>query len=66
MVDRFLFVGASVYMFGVLAGCIDIATKTSLLVALGSLPFVVGTHMSYGFNFLKGFVRRKPLVSRLR
>ena len=66
MVDRFLFVGASVYIFGVLAGCIDIATKTSLLVALGSLPFVVGTHMSYGFNFLKGFARHKRLVSRLR
>jgi glycosyltransferase involved in cell wall biosynthesis len=66
MVDRCLLVAASVYGFGVLAGCVDIATKTSLAVALGSLPFVVGTHMSYGFNFLKGFVRRKPLVSRLR
>ena len=66
MVDRFLFVGASVYMFGVLAGCIDIATKTSLLVALGSLPFVVGTHMSYGLNFLRGFFKIRPLVSRLR
>ena len=66
MVDRCLLVAASVYGFGVLAGCVDIATKTSLAVAVGSLPFVVGTHMSYGFNFLKGFVRRKPLVSRLR
>ena len=66
MVDRFLFVGASVYIFGVLAGCIDIATKTSLLVALGSLPFVVGTHMSYGLNFLRGFFKIRPLVSRLR
>ena len=66
MVDRCLLVAASVYGFGVLAGCVDIATKTSLLVALGSLPFVVGTHITYGFYFFKGFVRRKPLVSRLR
>jgi glycosyltransferase involved in cell wall biosynthesis len=66
MVDRCLIFGASVYGVGVMAGCVDIATKTSLLVALGSLPFVVGTHITYGFYFLKGFVRRKPLVSRLR
>jgi len=66
MVDRFLFVGASVYIFGVLAGCTDIATKTSFLVALGSLPFVVGTHMSYGLNFFRGFFKVRPLVSRLR
>jgi hypothetical protein len=66
MVDRFLIIGASVYGVGVMAGCVDIATKTSLPIALGSLPFVVGTHITYGFYFLKGFLRRQPLVSRLR
>jgi len=66
MVDRCLLVVAGAYGFGVLAGCVDIATKTSLAVALGSLPFVVGTHITYGFYFLKGFLRRQPLVSRLR
>jgi glycosyltransferase involved in cell wall biosynthesis len=66
MVDRCLIISASVYGVGVMAGCVDIAKKTSLIVALGSLPFVVGTHITYGFYFLKGFLRRQPLVSRLR
>jgi hypothetical protein len=66
IVDRCLLLGACIYGFIVFIGCADIMTKTSLVVALGSIPFVIGTHIAYGFYFLKGFVRRKPLVSRLR
>jgi GT2 family glycosyltransferase len=65
-VDWCIFVGVSAYGFGVLAGCVDIAIKTSLMIGLGSVPFVVGTHMTYGLYFIRGYLRRKPLISRLR
>ena len=64
--DQLLFLWAVIYGVGLTAGCIDVAIKCSTIVALCSVPFVIGTHMTYGFFFLKGFVRRKPLVSKLR
>ncbi len=65
-IDRVIQLGLFFYILILCGGFVDIMRKTNLVTALFSIPFVVSTHLSYGFNFIKGFLRRKELVSRLR
>jgi GT2 family glycosyltransferase len=58
--------GWSVYVLGLLLGVIDLARKVDVKVALGALPYIVATHISYGCQFLRGITYRGQLVSKLR
>jgi hypothetical protein len=66
VIDRIIQLGLFFYMMILFGGFVDIMRKTNLVTALFSIPFVVSTHLSYGFNFIKGILRRRELVSRLR
>jgi len=64
--DYALWIGIAVYLTGVSIGCVQIAQLASWQIAVGSFPYVVATHLSYGINFLRGLSRTSPLVSKLR
>ena len=65
-IDRLLQLGVLIYLAALLGGTFDIMRKSNPAIALFSIPFVVSTHVSYGINFIKGFLRRTELVSKLR
>ena len=59
-------VGVVGYGLGVIVGVLDVMRHEGFAVSVGSSLYIVATHLSYGWNFLRGFLRRTPLVSRLR
>jgi GT2 family glycosyltransferase len=61
-----VYIGLTAYLLGLIMGSISIAKLTTLRIALGAVPFIFATHMSYGFKFLQGFFKIRPLVSKLR
>ena len=63
---RLVIISWTVYLFAIAIGCLSLARLTSAKIALGAIPFVIVTHLSYGFNFIRGLIRSRPLVSRLR
>ena len=65
-IDYVIYSGIVVYMLWVAIGSVQIACLTSWRFFFVSLPYVVATHFSYGLNFLRGFIKLKPLVSKLR
>jgi GT2 family glycosyltransferase len=66
LLRNLVFIGLVIYLSGIIVGSISIAKLTTTRIALGALPFIVVTHMSYGFRFLQGFFKIRPLVSKLR
>jgi GT2 family glycosyltransferase len=66
VIDRLLQLGVLIYLAVLFGGTFDIMRKSNPAIALISIPFVVSTHVSYGINFIKGFLRRTELVSKLR
>ena len=66
IVQLFVLLGMSVYLMGVVAGVGDIMRWEKKSVAVAAFPYVVATHMSYGYWFLRGLFRRGQLVSKLR
>ena len=61
-----IFIGLVIYLVGIFIGSISVAKLTTVRVALGAVPFIALTHMSYGFKFLQGFFKTGSLVSKLR
>ena len=61
-----VFLGLIVYLIGIVAGSVSVAKQTTVRIALGALPFIAITHLSYGFKFLQGFFKTGSLVSKLR
>ena len=61
-----VFMGLIVYLIGIVAGSVSVAKQTTARIALGALPFIAITHLSYGFKFLQGFFKTGSLVSKLR
>jgi GT2 family glycosyltransferase len=59
-------VGWMFYGLALIFGFCALIKRTGYLVAIGSLPYVVMTHLCYGFMFLRGITYRGQLVSRLR
>jgi GT2 family glycosyltransferase len=66
LMRNLVYIGLGIYLLGIIIGSISIAKLTTLRIALGSVPFIFATHMSYGFRFLQGFFKIRPLVSKLR
>jgi GT2 family glycosyltransferase len=61
-----IYIGLIVYVIGLIAGSISVARLTTTRIALGAVPFIALTHLSYGFRFLQGFFKTGSLVSKLR
>jgi len=66
MIQMFLILGWAVYALGLVVGAVDLTRKVGMKVALGSVPYVICTHLAYGYNFLRGLTYRGQLVSKLR
>jgi cellulose synthase/poly-beta-1,6-N-acetylglucosamine synthase-like glycosyltransferase len=54
------------YLLTVLLGTVDSMRYVSPLVALAAIPYVLLTHIAYGFRFLVGFLKSGALISKLR
>jgi GT2 family glycosyltransferase len=59
-------IGWSFYGIALIVGLFTLVRRTGYSVAIGSLPYVVMTHLVYGWMFLRGLSHRGQLVSRLR
>ena len=59
-------VGICGYFFAVLIGIFDMMRFEKKKIAMAALPFVIATHISYGFSFVKGITMKRPLISKLR
>ena len=66
IIRNLITLGLACYGIGLIIGCISIAKLTTPRIALGAAPFVVTTHLTYGFRFLQGILKSRPLVSKLR
>ncbi len=58
--------GICVYLSAATAGIIDLMRYEKPLVAVAALPYVIATHVSYGYQFIRGLFHRGQLVSKLR
>lgn len=54
------------YGLGVLAGAVDLVRNNGFSVAVAAIPYVIATHLAYGYSFIRGITKRTQLVSRLR
>ena len=61
-----IFMGIIIYLIGLIVGSISVARLTTIRIALGAIPFIALTHLSYGFRFLQGYLKTGSLVSKLR
>ena len=66
LLKKSVFMGLTVYLIGLLVGSISVARLTTIKIALGAIPFIALTHLSYGFRFLQGYLKTGSLVSKLR
>ena len=66
LLRKSVFLGLFVYFVGIFVGSISVAKLTTTKIALGAVPFIVLTHLSYGFKFLQGYSKTGSLVSKLR
>ena len=64
--DYVIYSGIIIYMLCVIIGSLQIARLTSWRISFASIIYVISTHLSYGLNFVRGFIRSKPLISKLR
>ena len=63
---RWLYIlGLVVYLLAIVKSFFDIVKHEKPIIALSALPYIVGTHVVYGGNFLKGLFSRE-LRSKLR
>jgi hypothetical protein len=66
IMQRFVILGLLMYLIGVILGVGDTMRFEKKTVALATLPYVIATHLSYGYWFLRGLLHRGQLVSKLR
>ena len=59
-------VGIGVYLSAVVVGVLDLMRFEKPIVAIAAFPYVIATHISYGYQFLRGLFHRGQLVSKLR
>ena len=62
----FALVGIGVYLSAVVIGILDLMRFENPIVAIAAFPYVIATHISYGYQFLRGLLHRGQLVSKLR
>ena len=64
--DQWIFLSVLAHVALVAIGALGIIRDVGVRVAIASIPFVFLSHYAYGLNVLRGVMRRKPLVSKLR
>lgn len=59
---------AAVCLYGlaIILGVVDLLRVNRWTVAIAAVPYVLVTHLAYGYCFIRGISMRAPLVSRLR
>ena len=63
---RLVFAILGLYSAALIVGTLEIMKQTSISIGAMSIPYVIATHASYGFSFLRGLFRHGELHSRLR
>lgn len=63
---RLLLLGICGYLSAVVIGIMDLMRFEKPIVAIAAFPYVIATHISYGYQFLRGLFHRGQLVSKLR
>ena len=66
LLQLLVLLGMGVYLAAVIFGVCDMMRFEKKTVAMAALPYVIATHLSYGYWFLRGLFRRGQLVSKLR
>jgi cellulose synthase/poly-beta-1,6-N-acetylglucosamine synthase-like glycosyltransferase len=66
LLQQLVLLGMGVYLFAVIFGVFDMMRFEKKTVAMAALPYVIATHLSYGYWFLRGLFRRGQLESKLR
>ena len=61
-----LLIGICGYLSAVVFGIMDLMRFEKPIVAIAAFPYVIATHISYGYQFLRGLFHRGQLVSKLR
>lgn len=61
-----LLLGICGYFSAVVVGILDLMRFEKPVVAIVAFPYVIATHVSYGYQFLRGLFHRGHLVSKLR
>jgi predicted RND superfamily exporter protein len=61
-----LLLGICGYLSAVVFGILDLMRFENPIVAIAAFPYVIATHISYGYQFLRGLFHRGQLVSKLR
>jgi len=61
-----LLLGICGYLSAVVIGILDLMRFEKSIVAIAAFPYVIATHISYGYQFLRGLFHRGQLVSKLR
>ena len=66
LISNLYIAGVSIYLLSLCVGIIDLTRIHGLAIAVVAIPYIVFTHLSYGFWFIRGFLMRKELISKLR
>jgi GT2 family glycosyltransferase len=61
-----LLLGICGYLSAVVIGILDLMRFEKPMVSIAAFPYVIATHISYGYQFLRGLFHRGQLVSKLR
>jgi GT2 family glycosyltransferase len=61
-----LFSVLTTYVLVLLLGAIDVSKKSDFHIAVGAMIYVLPTHLYYGIQFLRGYIKTGKLVSALR
>jgi GT2 family glycosyltransferase len=61
-----LLIGICGYLIAVIAGILDLMRFENPVIAIAAFPYVIATHIAYGYQFLRGIFHRGQLVSKLR
>ena len=56
----------AIYFVALAVSFYDVSRIEGLTVGIFSIPYIVLTHIYYGFNFAKGFLKQGELISSLR
>lgn len=63
---KFLLLFFACYVLSLIGGTIEVIRQTTVRIGIASIPYVLGTHFSYGIYFIFGFLKPGQLLSRLR
>ncbi|MBU3610985.1 glycosyltransferase [Polynucleobacter wuianus] len=56
----------TIYLCGLAVGIVQLTRYEGLVVAFSATPYIVMTHLVYGYQFIRGFFFTKILKSKLR